>query len=52
MNRVCEIPPNHPARAPFPVVVQIDQWGVPIRHHPEAARALITMGAQVKRVHV
>lgn len=52
MIRLCELPPNHPARGPHPVIVQVDQWGVPIRHHPDAAKALLRLGATLKRVHV
>lgn len=49
MTMACEIPPNHPARRPHPVIVRVDQWGVPIHHHPEVARALVAMGARVVR---
>lgn len=49
MNLACEIPPNHPARRPHPVTVPVDAFGVPTRHHPEAARALVAMGARVVR---
>lgn len=48
----CPLPPDHPARESWPVVVQVDQWGVPIRHHPEAAKTLLRLGATLKRVHV
>ena len=49
MNLACEIPPTHPARRPPPVIVPIDTFGVPTRHHPEAARALVAFGAKVVR---
>lgn len=48
MTLVCHLPPEHPARGPWPVIVPVDARGMPTKHPYQLARALVALGAKIE----